>query len=202
MQSKSFQKRTGEKRDRHNEAAKRYREKHKEKILQKAREYYAENSELIRAKTAAYYLEKNEKALIAAKKYRIRKSEEIAAAKSIYYQKNKDRIRSAIASWSKRNPEAVAAMARNKRARRRGADGRHTRGDIQRILDGQGGKCANCKSVLIKSGKGKYHADHIMPLSKGGTNWPENIQCLCPDCNVRKGAKHPDDWASENGRLL
>ena len=65
MQTQAFQKRTGEKRDRHNEAAKRCREKNKEKILQKAKDYYAKNSEQIRAKTAAYYLEKKENYVIS-----------------------------------------------------------------------------------------------------------------------------------------
>ena len=33
--------------------------------------------------------------------------------------------------------------------------------------------------------------DHVIPLSKGGTNWPANLRPACKSCNNRKGAK---DW--------
>jgi 5-methylcytosine-specific restriction endonuclease McrA len=41
-----------------------------------------------------------------------------------------------------------------------------------------------------------------MPLARGGTNHRRNIQILCPSCNLRKGWKHPIDFAQEMGRLL
>lgn len=70
--------------------------------------------------------------------------------------------------------------------------------DVKRIIEGQKYKCANCMCDVSK----KYHVDHIMPIALGGTNWPSNLQILCPTCNMRKKAKHPIDWAQENGRLL
>ena len=91
-------------------------------------------------------------------------------------------------------------LARAKAARgiRKGAEGKFTQHDIERILTLQKGRCAECRKPL----NGVYHVDHIMPLSKGGSNWPKNLQCLCPRCNLSKNAKHPLDWARQNGRLL
>ena len=43
------------------------------------------------------------------------------------------------------------------------------------------GKCQNCGRV------DNLTIDHIIPISKRGTDNPENLQCLCRRCNRRKG---------------
>jgi HNH endonuclease len=45
-------------------------------------------------------------------------------------------------------------------------------------------KCMHCGST-----EGPFHMDHIVPLAKGGRDEAENLQCLCSDCNQRKGSK-------------
>ena len=34
-----------------------------------------------------------------------------------------------------------------------------------------------------------YHIEHKVPLSKEGSNYPENLALSCPDCNWAKGVK-------------
>ncbi|MDN5053058.1 HNH endonuclease signature motif containing protein [Aliarcobacter butzleri] len=50
------------------------------------------------------------------------------------------------------------------------------------------GRCANCGCDL--SGtiaiNNKINIDHIIPLTKGGTNDPTNLQILCSTCNKKK----------------
>lgn len=78
-----------------------------------------------------------------------------------------------------------------------GADGSYARADIDRLHRLQRGKCAGCKCVLVK-----YHIDHVTPLALGGSNWPSNLQLLCPTCNMQKNAKPPIKWQQERGYLL
>lgn len=81
------------------------------------------------------------------------------------------------------------------RAAKFGCEGLHSAADIAAIREGQGGRCAICD---IDCGA-DYHVDHIIPLSRGGSNWPENLQILCPGCNLSKGTKTHDeylDWLS------
>jgi superfamily II DNA or RNA helicase len=49
----------------------------------------------------------------------------------------------------------------------------------------QDGHCADCGCKLTA----RWHADHVIPYSAGGDTDVINGQALCPDCNLRKGAR-------------
>lgn len=54
--------------------------------------------------------------------------------------------------------------------------------------------CAHCAIHTPKELRGTTHPqapeiDHIIPLSKGGTHTHANIQLLCRQCNINKGAE-------------
>ena len=48
----------------------------------------------------------------------------------------------------------------------------------------QEGKCAGCKTEFLFK---IMEVDHVVPRSRGGTDHPENLQLLCPNCNRIKG---------------
>lgn len=109
-------------------------------------------------------------------------------------QKNRDRM----AAWVVENPDKHRTHGRNRRARMLAAEGKHTVAEIEALLLAQNGKCVYCGIALGS----RFCADHIMPLSRGGSNWITNIQLTCRSCNSRKHAKDPVKFAQQLGRLL
>jgi len=53
----------------------------------------------------------------------------------------------------------------------------------KRIMERDAYRCRRCKSWT------DLHIDHVLPVSAGGTNDPDNLQVLCAKCNLSKGAK-------------
>lgn len=105
----------------------------------------------------------------------------------------REQERKATLLWKSNNPEKVRSYVRNRRAIKRNAEGHHTDSDIATLWANQNGSCVYCKEDLTITG---HHVDHIVPLSKGGSNWPSNLQCLCPDCNLRKWNLSEDEFLS------
>lgn len=164
--------------------------------------YYAANCERIKNSQAIYRQSNPENIRLSRKAYYLANREEILASNAVWAALNREKVNAVVASWAQENPEKVKAARHNRRSREINAEGSHTAADIRSIFERKQGLCANCQVNLFKSGIKKFHVDHVMPLALGGSNWPGNLQCLCPTCNLSKGAKHPDEWAKQQGRLL
>lgn len=132
-----------------------------------------------------------------------------AKTDATYYLKNEARVNQRrraylannpgyMALWKKRNKDAVNASNRNRRASKVSAEGTHSAEDIVALRSRQRDKCVYCKSKL----NGKGHVDHIIALSNGGSDWPNNLQLLCAPCNLAKHNKHPIVFAQQKGMLL
>ena len=89
---------------------------------------------------------------------------------------------------------AQYAAALNARARRAGARGwLNAAGLRDRILE-SGGCCEWCGLGLLNA---EFELDHVLSLKRGGSNVAANLVLSCPDCNRRKGQKHPARFAAE-----
>ena len=165
----------------------------KERKADRGWKYYAGRKEYVAAWGRAYR---------AANKERIRQQragnrEERKEKLSRWREANREHIVAYRRAYAAANIEAQRARTRNRYARKAKAEGRHTAEDVKRQYKAQKGKCYYCG---VKVGK-TYHADHIVPLARGGSDWPENIVVACPTCNTSKRDKLPHEWA-RGGRLL
>lgn len=96
---------------------------------------------------------------------------------------------------SEHGKAVIARCDAKRRALELSSEGEYTVEDVKTALRSQKYKCWWCGIAL----KGVWHIDHRVPLSKGGTNWSNNICITCPHCNLSKNNKLPHEW---NGRLL
>lgn len=92
--------------------------------------------------------------------------------------------------WRQANPDKIGIANKRTRARRRGVIGDFTGDDIENLRRRQDDRCAACHCGL----EGGGHVDHIIPISRGGTNFVGNLQMLCSQCNLRKKVMLPIEY--------
>lgn len=105
--------------------------------------------------------------------------EKIAASKRALYARN-PAIKEYNQRWLDAHPEVRKAGKHNRRAAERRVPGKFTGAEFKALCEKYGNKCLCCGST------GKLSADHVIPISKGGSNLIENIQPLCMPCNAKK----------------
>lgn len=89
----------------------------------------------------------------------------------------------AYRAWLERNPDKKKQYETVHNQRRRaqvlGNGGNHTGEQLEELFASYAGKCVYCTSDATE-------VDHIVPISKGGTNDIENLVPACAPCNRRK----------------
>lgn len=83
-------------------------------------------------------------------------------------------------NYCKKHPDNIAHLKARRYARERNSSGSHTLEQWKILKLKFNHCCAICheEKLLTK--------DHIIPLSKGGTDFINNIQPLCKNCNSKK----------------
>lgn len=168
-----------------------YYEANKEQVLLRMRERYNADPKAKLASNKAWAKSNPDKIAAILKKYRDANQDKIRAVTKAYRYAHKEERAAYAKKYREENLEAVRAATRRWCARLRNAEGRHTGEDVIWLYEGQGGKCYWCNKPL----NGEYHVDHIIPLSKGGSDWPANICCACPFCNISKRDKMPWEFS-------
>lgn len=105
------------------------------------------------------------------------------------YQNNRERYAANSAKWTENNRAVVRQTKRRYKVKRKAweLNGSFTQAEWNGLLDKYGHICLSCRRDDIP-----LTQDHVIPLSKGGSNTIENIQPLCGPCNSSKHTKTID----------
>jgi 5-methylcytosine-specific restriction endonuclease McrA len=168
---------------------KRYQQRNREEIKLKARKARRENPEKNKEARKKYYYTHHEKAIEAARKYR---------------KEDPERSKEIVQKYQQAHPEKGRQRHRRRRARKLQADGSHDTDDIQFLFAVQKGRCAACGELFTKDDM--VSVDHIIPLTKKGSDNVTNLQLLHRSCNSKKHTKIQDfrrkSWKRQLGEYL
>lgn len=179
-------------------------QKNKERILQKQREYYLENHDEILEKQREYNRVNKEARSKARRAYYEANKETMNENSRIYTIKNREKTakyqREYRIEYAKKNPDFNRVKLSRRRARIRKLPHTFTAQQWLACLEYFNYCCAVCGNQLRDLFNTiEPHADHWIPINSEqcpGTT-PDNMICLCSDCNHRKHAKDPDVWLKE-----
>lgn len=164
------------------ESVKRYQERHKDRVRQYKDRWKQRNHEQVKEQSRLY---------------RRKNRERFNAYSRWLRQTHPEKIKEYISRWmsNPENREKKRVDIRNRRARINTAKGSHTPADVKRQYDLQNGLCYWCSKPLVESDP----IDHVIPLVRGGTNYPDNIVCACLFCNSSKSGRIPYlEWQPVN----
>lgn len=109
-------------------------------------------------------------------------------------KRNRDQRRYHSDLVSSRKKAREAAQKRFERVRN--APGEYTQEDIESMYLQQNGLCGYCGIRLFWDIPGDIHLDHVIPVSKSGSNYPDNLILSCSGCNKSKKDKLVEEWVA------
>ena len=127
------------------------------------------------------YSESGKKAVASKKEYAKHRESYIQRVKN-WIAGNSERHHEHVSAWMKRNPDKMQTYRENRRGRVASA-GEYTQAEWESLCEFYGHICLCCKESKPLT------VDHVVPLSKGGSNTIDNLQPLCASCNSRKNQK-------------
>lgn len=103
-----------------------------------------------------------------------------------YHEEHRVEVRNRLRKWRREHPDAARLQFHRRRALKNGAIGTCTADQLSARIALYGELC-----WVPGCGKRYEAIDHVIALSKGGTNWPANLRPICVKHNSQKGTKSP-----------
>ena|ERR1035441_5660181 len=171
------------------ETSKKYRMAHPERWREIRRRWRERNRESERVKAKAWFDANPERHKELRRRHYLKHAEEIKRKKREQLASDpilRGRARAANRRWAKANPVRRRCLQTKREAKRRGNGGSHTAVEWITLCWSSGWRCCYCGIHLTAK---TVTRDHLVPLSRGGTDNIDNIAPACGPCNYRKHTK-------------
>ncbi len=159
--------------------------------------WYDAHKDQVKARVRAWHWAHRDKSLRASQEYYRSHKDHLNALNRMYWLNHREQVRTMHQRYYRNNPHLFRLHRLKRRAREAQAEGFWTVADLEAILSRQQGLCAYCACKL----QSDMHMDHIIPLARGGSNWPSNLTFSCPYCNRSKNAKTPEEFYAYRARI-
>lgn len=111
-----------------------------------------------------------------------------------FYAAHREQIIADTQRYAEQHPEYAAAKNAARRARMINARGSCSPTQLADRVRFYGNMCVYC-------GADAETIDHVIPLARGGSNWPANFRPACHSCNSSKTDKKIAEWIHFRGFL-
>lgn len=124
--------------------------------------------------------------------YRDRHHDEFIEYFRKYREEHINNVRKYARDWSRRHPAQSLDACHRRRTRKKNAFVQKV--NRKEVFERDGWICQYCGEPVDPNLNGRHpmmaSLDHIIPISKGGTHEPRNVQLVHFRCNCKKGDKY------------
>jgi len=148
-----------------------------------------------RARSKVYRQNNPEKEQARKSSWRQKNGKREKEYQKAYRQEHRDNEQARKRIWQQENKDKTTTQKCRRRARKVGAPGDITTKQIAARWEYYGGRCYIC-------GNHAEATDHVIPLNKGGSNWPANLRPICKRCNSIKRDIWPYDFRAAKEAVM
>lgn len=177
-------------------------------------EWQASNRKRVNGYARTYRLQNVAKCAAAVALWIKKNPDKMSAIRADWKKRNEQRVKTNRMAYRAR-PENIERERQNKKAwllanvgrvrqqaiidahrrriRKQGCSGDCTYKQAMLRVEYHGWRCLYCKKILTLS---TLTLDHLIPITRGGSNWPSNIAPACKSCNSKKRTRTYSEYVT------
>lgn len=159
------------------------------------KKYRIKNKKTISYRSMVWRIKNKDRHAENSRLWRIKNKDRADDNRRKWRSRNRERDGYLAKRWRTNNPEKQKIIMFNRNCASRGVKAFLNSESFSKMMKSQNYKCVYCDKYVDK----EFHIDHKTPVSRGGDSSTENLQILCPKCNLKKSSKTHEEFLSSIG---